>query len=471
MREAERRTYLLEHNPWWRGGSWEPRDPDLVDARRNALAAYDPRPLQKMVPGSLYLLLGPRRVGKSVAMKREVAALLDAGADPRSIIFCPCENLTLQDLRRMVKIALDLGGDYAGERYWFFDEITYVRDWVSTLKQLRDQTELRHGTVIATGSSAAKLREAQGDLGGREGPDGGVRLLLPMGFRDFARELYPELAASLPSDVLSLEDLQGEAAARYLRPLEVYLDEASTAWERYLTIGGFPRAVADVKDHVDVQDATMRGLWNIFTGDVLRVGAMSDRDVKALVGKLVDGMGSPLNINNITEDLDIGSRNTVKDRIDRLCSSFYMWRASVTHDGKNPVAGGTDKLYPIDPLVARLPVSRDKSIPPPDITQLNEQQLGVSMLRVISDGDLPAVLDEAALMVRRNRISGAEIDFVGPLVPVPIESKYVSQGWKPDKKGLEDVYGAGVVATRDILDMNEKIWAIPTCLIAWAIGA
>jgi predicted AAA+ superfamily ATPase len=424
-----------------------------------------------MVVGSLYLLLGPRRAGKSVAMKREIVELLNSGTDPRAITFCPCENLTLQDLRRMVKIAVDLSGDYDGDRYWFFDEITYVRDWVSTLKQLRDVTELRHGTVVATGSSAAQLRKAQGDLGGREGPDGGVRLLLPMGFRDFTRELYPELAASLPQDVLALDDLQSDAATSYLRPLEVYLDDAATAWERYLAIGGFPRAVADARSHVDVKDVTLRGLWNIFSGDVLRVGGMSDRDVKALVGKLVGGMGSPLNINNITQDLDIGSRNTVQDRVNRLCTSFYMWRASITHNGTSPVEGGQDKLYPIDPLVARLPSWRDKTIQPPDITQINEQQIGVSLVRVVGDGDLPAVLDEAALLVRRNPDSGAEIDFVGPSVPIPVESKYVSQGWKPEKKGLEDVYGKGVIATRDILDMNEKIWAIPSCLLAWAIGS
>lgn len=471
MRDSDRRTYLLDHNPWWRGGAWARRDPDLAEARRNGLSTYSPRPLEDMVAGSLYLLLGPRRVGKSVAMKREIVELLNQGTDPLAITFCPCENLKAQDLRRMVKIASDLSRDYAGDRYWFFDEITYVSDWVLMLKQLRDQTELRQGTVVATGSSAAQLREARGDLGGREGPDGDIRLLLPMSFRDFASELYPDLAGSLPDDILELADLQSDAARAYLRPLEVYIDEVATAWERYLSIGGFPRAVADARSHVDVKDVTLRGLWNIFTGDVLRVGSMSDRDVKALVSKLVDGMSSPLNINNITEDLDIGTRNTVQNRVDRLCSSFYMWRASITHDGESPVEGGQDKLYPIDPLVARLPAWRDGRIQPPDITQINEQQVGVSLLRAIGDGDLPAVLDEAALLVRRNPDSGAEIDFVGPLVPIPVESKYVSKGWKSEKKGLEDVYGHGVIATRDILDTDEKIWAIPSGLLAWAIGS
>jgi predicted AAA+ superfamily ATPase len=409
-------------------------------------------------------------VGKSVAMKRAIKALLEAEVDRRAITFCSCEGLSQQDLRRIIKISGDLAVGYEGDRYWFFDEITYVADWASTLKQLRDQTDLRHGTVIATGSSAAGLRQARGDLGGREGPGGGTRLLLPMGFRDFARELYPELAAGLPAETLSLQDLQSEAAAQYFLQLAVFADDLARAWERYLDIGGFPRAVADAKRNVDVQPATADGIWNILTGDVLRVGSMSDRDVKALLSKLIEGISSPLNVTGITSNLEIGGRNTVNDRIDRLCASFYMWRVSVTHDGRAPVDGGQDKLYSIDPLVSRLPSLRDKHIEPPDSTKMSEQQIGVALLHALLPDALNEILDEAALLVQRNPHSGSEIDFVGRFVPTPIESKYVSQKWKRERKALSNVYGRGLIATRDILDISEDVWAIPSGAFAWAIG-
>ncbi len=378
MNDSERKQRLLESNPWWRSRRWHESDPDLSDARGNCLATYCPRPLDDLGPGSLYLLLGPRRVGKSVAVKRAVKDLLDAEVDPRGIAFCPCEDMTAQDLRRMVKIAGDLSGTYGGDRYWFFDEITYIPDWAVALKQLRDQTDLRTATVVATRSSAAELRGAQGELGGREGPDGGTRLLLPMEFRDFLRELNPNFATDLPSETISLQDIQSENARAYFSDLAVFVDEIAGAWERYLDIGGFPRAVADAKNGVDVGKATARGIWNILTGDVLRVGQMSDRDVKALLIKLVDATTSPLNVTNITSSLEIGSRNTVLDRIDRLCASFYMWRVSVSHDGATPVAGGQDKLYAIDPLVARLASLRDKRVDAPDATKLSEQQIGTA---------------------------------------------------------------------------------------------
>jgi predicted AAA+ superfamily ATPase len=471
VRDFERRQHLLEFNPWWQDPrGWERHDPDLREARLNALGSYDPRPLDGLGLGSLYLLMGPRRAGKSVAMKRAIANLLEEGLDPRHVVFCPCESLTSQDLRRIVRLAEDLTPGIESERrYWFFDEITYVGGWAIALKQLRDQTSLRTGCVVATGSSGAKLREAQGELGGREGEAGGVRLLLPMGFRAFVYELYPNLAENLPDESLASGDLQSEAARRYLQPLAVHLDQIALAWERYLSIGGFPRAVADALGRVDVGAATANGLWNILVGDALHVGSMSDRDVKALLQRLVLAMGSPLNVAGIAKTLNIGTRNTVEDRIDRLCASFFAWRAATTHDGATPVQGAQSKLYFIDSLIPRLPSLRDRSLAAPDITCMSEQQLGVCLLRAIARAERFAILDEAALLVRRNPRTGSEIDFVGPLLQTPIESKYVSQNWRGERRILDEHYGRGILATRDVLDLSENIWAVPAGLVAWTI--
>ncbi len=265
-------------------------------------------------------------------MKRTIEQLLaQRGFDPRRIVFCPSEGLSAQDLRRIVKLAADLTpGIEPGDRYWLFDEITYVNGWATALKQLRDQTLLRGGCVVATGSSGANLRDAQGELAGREGRAGGARLLLPMGFRAFARELYPRLAANLPAETVELGDLQSEVVRRNLQELAVYADEITLAWERYLSIGGFPRAVADALGHVDVQPGTASAIWNVLAGDVLHVGSMSDRDIKALLAQLVAGLGSPLNVASVTRSLNAGTRNTIESRIDRLCASFYAWRAATT---------------------------------------------------------------------------------------------------------------------------------------------
>jgi len=473
MTDSERRQLMLEVNPWWRHPTrWEESDQDLRDARLNALRHYDPSPLEGITAPGLILFMGPRRSGKSVAVKRTICRLIAAGTDPLAIAFCPCETLRAQDLRRIIKLTEDLTPNVpAGQRYWFFDEITSVPQWAKGLKQLRDQTILRQACVVATGSSTGDLREARGELGGREGESGEVRVLLPMGFRPFVREMYPQLYADLPSESFAPTDLQSDAARHYLGRLGPSVDDATLAWERYLSVGGFPRAVADIATGaIDVAPQTANGLWNILVGDVLRVGAMSDRDVKALLSALARSLCSPLNVSNLTDELDIGDRKTAKDRVDRICASLYAWRASVSHNGTTRVKAGQDKLYFIDPLIARLPSIRDHRIRPLHISKLSEQQIGTSLTRVIARHHLPAVLDEEAVLVRRNPDSGAEIDFVGDLVGTPIESKYVSQGWRAETDALQAHYGHGIVAKHDILDLRDHIWAMPAALLAWMIN-
>lgn len=262
----------------------------------------------------------------------------------------------------------------------------------------------------------------------------------------------------LPAESFAPSELQSEAAARYLEPTAALLDDLILAWERYLQVGGFPRAVADVAGGaVDVSGGTARSLWNILTGDVLRVGSMSDRDVKQFIARLVGGLCSPLSLTNIANALDIGSRNTIKDRVDRICVSLYAWRVSVTHDGRTPVKKGQDKLYFVDPLIARLPSLRDNRLAAPDMTQLSEQQVGMALFRAVARVDLEAVLDESALLVRRNPDSGAEIDFVGDLIEVPVEATL--------EHGTAAGYGTSVKPRCAKSRSNAKASSLPSLAI------
>lgn len=63
-------------NPWWRDPSgWTSRDPDLRSAAQSGLD-YRPGALAGLEPGGLYVLRGPRRVGKTVTMKQAIHDLL-----------------------------------------------------------------------------------------------------------------------------------------------------------------------------------------------------------------------------------------------------------------------------------------------------------------------------------------------------------------------------------------------------------
>ena len=73
------------------------------------------------MPDGLYVLRGPRRVGKSLEIKRAIAQLLEHGVEPRSIIHFACDELGRGDLQRLVKAGREvLTRGVEGARYWFW---------------------------------------------------------------------------------------------------------------------------------------------------------------------------------------------------------------------------------------------------------------------------------------------------------------------------------------------------------------
>jgi hypothetical protein len=83
---------LRRANPWWQGAGWEQKDHHLA-ALPKAPFTYNPRPLDGVVPGNVYTLLGPRRVGKSTAVKSIIRTLLAGGYPARRVVYYSCDLL------------------------------------------------------------------------------------------------------------------------------------------------------------------------------------------------------------------------------------------------------------------------------------------------------------------------------------------------------------------------------------------
>src|SRR5665213_245355 len=84
MNEGQLTRALAVGNAWWREAGWERDDRDLRPLAATTLD-YEPSPLSDIVPNGLYVLRGPRRVGKSLETKRAISRLLQQGVEPRSI--------------------------------------------------------------------------------------------------------------------------------------------------------------------------------------------------------------------------------------------------------------------------------------------------------------------------------------------------------------------------------------------------
>ena len=483
VRDGDLRERLSDSNPWWRAAAtgadrlaWRATDPVLA-ARTPFDLGYRSDLLHDVadepVDDKLIVLRGPRRVGKSVLLKDTAASLCSRDDfDPRQLVYLPADGMQARDLGRAAKIGRDLTrsvGD--ARRVWLLDEVTGIRSWTEQVKYLRDNTAFGADTVVCTGSSWDEAADVERDLfAGRAGTATTTRsrLLHPMSFRDVLSATGRDVP--LPPRVPPWALQQAETRA-VVETLELFVDELDLAWQAYLTSGGFPRAVAEHHRTGEVSDAFLRDLADWLHRDV--DPEAGEDSVPKLLAEIERRSTSPLNRNGLSTDLGYANRQTLDRRLARLVHAFAaLWCHQVDDDG-NRVAGARSKLYLTDPLLAWVGPRLRSGLPRPDFTRLTETTVGTTLARAVDRRESGRWTADDSIGYLRTG-SGNEIDFApvpipspsGSMLSVPIESKWVSSGWRSEAKAIEAKFAGGVVASRNVLDMAHPAWALPSPVLA-----
>lgn len=463
MRPGEIHQVLATTNRWWTNPKgWTGEDPDLVHAAQ-APFNHTAGVLSDLTQGGLYLLRGPRRVGKSVEVKRTIANLVSSGVDPRRIVHMSMEGWRANHLTRLV----DAAGQFTfkGPRYWFLDEITGIMgDWPPRIKWLRDNDpRFRGDTVVLTGSSSADLRDAMGVLAGRRGPATAPdRVLLPMGFRDFASLVVED---PLPDHLgpLSVADFAAhfQEASFALAP---WLGVLVNTWETYLWVGGFPLAVSGYVGKRQVDPRLWADLWAVISGDAFRKARQTDLQSKTMLQRLARHLGSPINVARIAREIDV-AQLTAQKRIDDLREAFVVWPCH-REAGLRPQLRAQKKIYFTDPVYA---IRAGGQV---DLSVLSEQQLGMALLRNLERHN-PGSFVHFDQVLHHRTSANREIDFVGPdLGGMALESKYVDGGpWRhAEGRSLRTSPWTGILATRNLLELHDDgPSAVPAAIVAWLL--
>jgi predicted AAA+ superfamily ATPase len=194
---------------------------------------------------------------------------------------------------------------------------------------------------------------------------------------------------------------------------------------------------------------------------------MSEVEIAALFARLAANLGSPVNASAIAADLGMRDGDRVNERIDDLVTAFLAWRCHREKAGRpNPAA--QRKLYFVDPLIAQLAHLRNAA-PAPDLSLLNEQQIGLHLARAVSLDRASAFVESDGVMYERTG-TGAEIDFVGPRLEIPFECKYEDKPWKRSAQTMRARHGRGVLVTRTPLEVDgQAVWAVPAGIVAWLL--
>jgi AAA domain len=156
---------LARTNPWWRDPEWAAKDPDLRKVL-DANLGYRSPCLEGLIEGGLYLLRGPRRVGKTVTVKQTIQDLIGRGIPPQSIIRIAADAWSADDIRTVVQnmalldqqveifssnLDVQIQGHAGFSASW---EIEYESDYFSGIPlNLSDGSSRGVGTFNGQGSS------------------------------------------------------------------------------------------------------------------------------------------------------------------------------------------------------------------------------------------------------------------------------------------------------------------------------
>lgn len=356
---------LARQNQWWKHGTaWTIYDADMqrFDKQKIKFKRKD-TPFEI---GKIFVLRGPRRVGKTVFLKRSIEKLTGK-KDPYQILYCNCENLLSRkrrELHNVIREFLYRSSKY-GERYLFLDEITHIEDWRVELKSLQDTGDLHNVIVVVTGSLPSKLKEESEKMPGRNTEN---YLLKPMMFRDFvfqaymalpeyktsdeARDSIHKLVETLKKVSFSLEDTKRMIEA--FSKLDPYTEEIRKLFELYLITGGFPEVINSYirSDSKDIDNRLYEDIVLWIEGDMLKEGK-KESYVAEILRKVLERIGTRYSYTALTKGLESEmSRQTLIDYIETLEKSFVLqvlYPYDFNH--KRPRTKATKKIYFSDPFI------------------------------------------------------------------------------------------------------------------------
>jgi len=223
---------LVSENPWWKSRSI---DDSLNKMKRRLYFDLIFPQIKDISLRRTILLMGPRRVGKTVMLYHAIQELLRKKAAPNSIFFVGIDNPLYinMGLEELLKLAVKASGREQMEgNYVFFDEIQYLKDWERHLKVLTDSYPKTK--FVVSGSAAAALRLRSTESGAGRFHD---FILPPLTFREF----------------LYLKDME-----HLVQPAEIFfsgkklpfyksfdIKALNEQFFRYINYGGYPEIIFD----------------------------------------------------------------------------------------------------------------------------------------------------------------------------------------------------------------------------------
>lgn len=266
------------------------------------------------------ILMGPRRVGKTVMLKQLVKHALDEGFPPRNILFASIDTplYSAMPLERLMTLFEKQTGHAASDqRIIIFDEIQYLRNWETHLKVLTDK--FPNTRFIASGSAAAALR-----LKSRESGAGR--------FTDF---FLPPLTFAEFLDFQGLEQklIRANAQGPHGPFTTTDIGALNHAFIDYLNFGGYPEAVLDPQIRQNPQRYLGRDIVDkVLLRDLPSLYGIQDiQELNRLFTTIAYHSGQEISLEGLAKSSGV-AKNTILRYLEYLEAAFLIIRVRRVDD-------------------------------------------------------------------------------------------------------------------------------------------
>jgi len=295
-------------NTWWETGSVDNYYRRM--SHREYFKLFYPLVTERSIKRAV-VLMGPRRVGKTVMLFQTVQKLIDEGVDSRNICYFSVEtpiynNIALEELLHLYFSLSKKTKD--DEVYVIFDEIQYLKDWEVHLKSLVDS--YHNAKFIVSGSAAAALKLKSNESGAGRFTD---FILPPLTFHEY-------LLLTGNEEKLGLEQ---EDDFSFCTTTDI--ESLNSLFIDYINYGGYP----EVSLSETIQQDPGRYIRNDIIDKVLLrdlpslYGIQDVQELNSLFTYIAYNSGNEVSIDSLAQDSGV-AKNTIKKYLTYLEASFLI---------------------------------------------------------------------------------------------------------------------------------------------------
>ncbi|MBI4284918.1 MAG: ATP-binding protein [Chloroflexi bacterium] len=259
------------------------------------------------------VLLGPRRVGKTVLIHHVIQRLIVDGVPPSHICYVSVDHPLYNglDLEQLLAAFSEIAGiNYSEDKLFvFFDEIQYLRHWELYLKAVVDRYP--NVNCIVSGSAAAALR-----LKSRQSGAGRMTefLLPPLTFYEYIEFINKSDLVLTTRDGRRHRELQS-ADIQLLN--QHFID--------YINYGGYPEVIffEDIKQNLSryiksdiIDKVLLRDLPSLY-------GIQNIQELNSLFTNLAFNTGNEISLDELSTGSGL-AKNTIKRYIEYLEAAFLI---------------------------------------------------------------------------------------------------------------------------------------------------